>query len=321
MAKTTETAVSHAAKRKVIFVTGTGHCGSTLLDMILGSHSQAFSLGQISKAPSRLREADGRGLCEICGPGCEFWDSQESRRLLQRYFGAALEQGSRFRRAYARLNAAGLDFYAELSRISGAPVLVDSSKSVWWIRKQMRSFWSWRNATPYLVFIQRDGRAVVNSLMRKQGRDRLVAITASWLDSVQQIEELYADFPQDRRHRLAYEDLASRPEHTIRELCARLNIAFEPEMLRYWRHDHHLISGNSGTYSALLRYRQEFAGASEGQHAAAGQDLDMVDREYYDQLGMAIRLDLRWKREMSEAEVNYFERFAGESNERYRYSA
>jgi hypothetical protein len=32
---------------KVIFILGSGHCGSTLLDLILDSHSKVFSVGEI----------------------------------------------------------------------------------------------------------------------------------------------------------------------------------------------------------------------------------------------------------------------------------
>ena len=39
---------------KVVFIMGAGHCGSTLLDLIVGSHSNAFSLGEFKQFGSCL---------------------------------------------------------------------------------------------------------------------------------------------------------------------------------------------------------------------------------------------------------------------------
>ena len=40
-----------SAAGKIIFILGIGRSGSTMLDLMLGSHSQGFSLGEISKIP------------------------------------------------------------------------------------------------------------------------------------------------------------------------------------------------------------------------------------------------------------------------------
>ena len=36
--------------RKVVFILGSGHCGSTLLDLMLGAHSRIVGLGEMSGA-------------------------------------------------------------------------------------------------------------------------------------------------------------------------------------------------------------------------------------------------------------------------------
>ena len=58
-----------------VMICGAGHSGSTLLGMILGSHSQAFYMGEGGKArylgdekkPLRKR------VCKICGEACPVW--------------------------------------------------------------------------------------------------------------------------------------------------------------------------------------------------------------------------------------------------------
>ena len=43
-------------KKKVVFILGIGRSGSTLLDLMLGSHPQGFSLGEISKLPQLVNQ-------------------------------------------------------------------------------------------------------------------------------------------------------------------------------------------------------------------------------------------------------------------------
>ena len=67
-------------QRAVVFVLGSGHCGSTLLDLILGSHSEAFSLAEFIHI-SRLidtPEPERGPVCAICEGSCPFWDETAS---------------------------------------------------------------------------------------------------------------------------------------------------------------------------------------------------------------------------------------------------
>ena len=51
---------------KVAFILGTGHCGSTLLDLILGSHSKLFSLGEVYRVVSSEPQIP---ICDIFDGG------------------------------------------------------------------------------------------------------------------------------------------------------------------------------------------------------------------------------------------------------------
>ena len=76
--------------KKVAFIMGPGHCGSTLLDMMLGSHTNAFSLGEIHRMSSMLTDYNVSkkypSICGICEGPCPFWNTQISINRLQRYF-------------------------------------------------------------------------------------------------------------------------------------------------------------------------------------------------------------------------------------------
>lgn len=47
--------------------------------------------------------------------------------------------------------------------------------------------------------------------------------------------------------------------------------------------------------------------------------INQIDERYYHQVGLAIRLDLRWKREMSNDALATFQEIAGEVNRTYEF--
>ncbi len=57
---------------KCIYICGAGHSGSTLLDMLLGSHSQVASLGEISNLPMELA-VNNKCTCGQHIRNCEVW--------------------------------------------------------------------------------------------------------------------------------------------------------------------------------------------------------------------------------------------------------
>lgn len=75
------TAVPH----QIVHIIGSGHSGSTLLDMILGGHSLISSLGEASFLHYNVREHKALDVC-TCGLHvleCPFWSSVETAAALQ----------------------------------------------------------------------------------------------------------------------------------------------------------------------------------------------------------------------------------------------
>lgn len=154
-----------------------GHTGSTLLDLILGSHPLAFSLGELQIVTKQVHNtAEGfPHICGVCAQECEFWNRKVSLPVLQSYFG--WKSYNRLTSAlYWRFGSFICDIYEHLFEWSGADVLIDSSKEVWWIRRQLKPFWFWRKTTPFLIHLCRDGRAVTASYLRKYPKRGIVSI-------------------------------------------------------------------------------------------------------------------------------------------------
>lgn len=302
--------------KKVIFLMGPGHCGSTLLDLILGSHSEAFSLGELHRIWTSIdTNEEPPKICGVCPGACDFWNQRASLPMLRLYFSRKNQLRSLLRKAGQYV----FNPYEGLMKWSGKSVLVDSSKNPAWIKRQLAFAHRWRGITPYLVYISRDGRAVVNAYYRKYPQRGVEAITQQWKNQILEMEEFYNQFPADRKLKVSYEQLASQPEVVIKSLCERCAISYEPEMLRYWMHDHHHVFGNGGTRNLIYRYREQFEPPSEELNERIVASKKHYEHEYYDQVDVAIRLDERWRDEMPAQALAIFTKLAETTNAPYAY--
>jgi hypothetical protein len=299
-------------ERKVVFIMGPGHCGSTLLDLILGSHSQGFSLGEMH----RLREIidhnteEPRKICGICIGRCRFWDDRASYGVLRRFF----SRRTPYRKIIAKLMQWTNNPYKYIFMWSQKNLVIDSSKQPGWFRARMKPHYTWSGMTPYLVYLCRDGRAVVNSYFRKYPERGIANIVTNWKNQIMKMNDFYQAFPADHRIKVRYEELATDPDKTLGVLCRFLGVDFESAMLRYWEHDHHTLMGNLGTKTLIYRYRSQ----QESSTSAFLEELNRGDRYfasgYYGGEGLQIRLDVRWREELSREQVDAFEAMGGDVN-------
>lgn len=271
--------MTQRSHRLGVALAGAGHSGSTLLGLVLGSHSRCFYAGEAKK--SRFLGDPAKPLrkraCKLCGEACPIW--------------------SRFR--------PDPDLFEALARLSGREAIVDSTKDVSWIRARRAELAA--AAVPHkLVFLARDGRAVVNSRLRKDPSRDPAAVTDAWAAQVRATSALVAELGEDALV-VRYEGLATAPETVARRVCDHLGLAFEPEMLRYETKPHHPLGGNTGTQSLIVR--------------SQGEDRGVPDRSraFYEPLRGGFRLDLRWREELPEQALAVFEERAGDLNEPFRW--
>lgn len=303
-------------KKKVLFIMGAGHSGSSLLALILGSHPQCFSAGELQGLPNRY----GKNLyidCVNCNS--QFWEETFGEAGLKK-----LADGL----ADARLNKyvplkvekvirgwLGTDevfnpYSFMLSQLQ-KDVIIDASKSYEWIKKKIKGkeFKSGK-IEGYLLHLVRDGRAVVNSYLRKYPSKDMAKLTQHWVEKTKERQAFFAVFESSRRMEVAYEELASKPDETVKKICNFIGIEFRPDMIEYWKFPHHDISGNDGTYSLVRRYQEKEALAKVRE----------IHGDYYDRLDLGIKLDLRWQQELLAEKLEVFNRIAGEFNKPYEWN-
>lgn len=244
---------------KVVFFCGAGHSGSTLLGFILGSHSLCFYAGEAKKSLFIGDETQPikKRVCKVCGTDCRIWPQWEQAQ-------------------------ASCNLYVWLSQQTGKSVIVDTSKSVGWVRKHSEALQKLGHEV-HLIFLKRDPRAVVNSRKRKYPEISLHDHVDAWVQTMDQAEILFEGWSSSKSV-LEYETFCSAPEMETRRLCHDIGLEFEPLMLHYNLHAHHPLGGNEGTQSFVRG------------------DISTPKHAYYEGHDGSIKSDDSWKTTLTEAE-------------------
>lgn len=168
-----------------------------------------------------------------------------------------------------------------MAAVDGTRFVVDSSKTT--IRLKLLHLL--RPADARILYLTRDGRAVVASAMRRSG---ISAATAArvWKRENQNLALALRGIPAAQMHRVRYEDVCEDPQRELARICGFLGLTFEPSMLRLWERPVHNIPGNPMLFAKSRRQ---------------------------------IARDERWRRELSEPDVTTIERIAGRMNREFGY--
>jgi hypothetical protein len=301
----------------LVFILGTGRSGSTLLSMILGAHTDVFGPGETILFDRWTRTND-RCSCALPVRSCPVWSQVLDRMAARRGIGVAglaedfpTELGEAFDRSRVLEGAAhllsiggvrllprglwtrlrelrwfaelrrrtenALELYDCLSEASGGRTLVDSSKSVY----RTLHVYTRRAEAVRVIFLTRDGRGTVNSLMKHHGFSAERA-ARRWRIGNAYTRWMIARMPLTQRIHVRYEALCVEPERTVRDVCAFMGLEYEPAMLNFRAAAHHMIAGSP------MRF---------GGRAEIGEDSS-------------------WRREMSAVALRTFERIGGRLNRR-----
>ena len=223
----------------IVYIIGVGHSGSTLLDILLGSHSRTFSVGELIALSSTGKPGrHERILAEPCDCGapsksaCSFWSGIDRR--LQAEHATSLREIDLESRDPGVFVAANRAIYESIARESGRSCVIESSKRPARFDRLVAAGFDVRP-----IHILREPHGVIASNLRK-GHD-WYAQCRTYSRQALRTRRLLAD---REFMRVRYESLATRPEETIRDLMEWLGLAFEPEQMRWSRTVHHHLAGN-----------------------------------------------------------------------------
>jgi hypothetical protein len=243
-------------KFTLLYIYGSGRCGSTLLDMLLNGHSRVIGLGEITTVmrlfnPLSLPEGysiqHGREEYE------QFWDKVRGRyRALLGYPFEQIDlRPPRWGTLMRGWNAVDMERWARqmealLSSIHGItskPMLAVASK----LHHVLHLLLASGSFDIKVIHLVRDGRAVANFYIRRYNAFtsgvRLWTVTgvlAPWFQR---------RLGPDKWLGVKYEALATQPEESLKTICRFLGLDFEPAMLRFSCRPYFGIGGSPGTFS------------------------------------------------------------------------
>jgi hypothetical protein len=311
-----------ATQVDTLYILSAGHSGSTLLNLIIGSHSRAVAVSELTRLPANIAQNE-RCTCGVAMRECAHWRDVRARlnaklgmdvfadpgRLSLGYIAAprGIYRGSLGYRAVWKARR----FVAYLSQLTGVrppPFLrtrfdtdVANRLAVYEAIREASnaslvvdsskglvtgiSIYQAQPARTRFILLTRDGRAVFYSnLKRGFGHSYSVRVWRNYYRYGLPIVRRRVD----PAHVLSvrYEDLATNTQREVERVCAFVGLPYEPSMLQPGAKQHHITTGNN------MRFR--FEGG--------------------------IRLDVKWCSELRDAERAYFERHGGALNRALGYT-
>lgn len=225
-------------KTKVIYIVGSAHSGSTLLDLILGSHSQIASVGEVNERVAQILSGEVARLNWIdqtCTCGRRFVDCPYWVPVIDHIRRQGAQQ--EFMRNPSSAIRDNRIFIEEVLRQSRKQAYAESTKSIDRLMKLRED----DGFDVYALHIVRDVRAVVYSNMRK-GR-AVSTYVRRWKSKNRALLDLRGAFPA-RWMTLKYEALATSPREEVQRIMRFVGEPFEEAQLDYSNAAHHILEGN-----------------------------------------------------------------------------
>jgi hypothetical protein len=232
---------------RVIYIAGTSHSGSTLLDLMLYAHPEIIASGEILKLNRQLSERASRkrslAPCSCGAPNlweCPFW-SQVDARVRERA-GKSLADLDIQDYAPVEENASPNEtVFKAMVDVSGKSFVVDSSK----LPKRLAYLLSLKSLEVYPIHLVRDPKGQINAVSRKHGGFLKHIFRYELIH--EQIRRALRGVPHSVVH---YEDLVRYPEATLQSVLAPLGLPFDHTQLAWAEAEKHEVAGNHIRFDA-----------------------------------------------------------------------
>jgi len=306
-----------------VFICSAGHSGSTLLDILLGSHPQGLSLGEITHLPKNIA-LDSQCSCGRPISSCQFWnpiitgfsekagiDFWSRPYALDFGFINASDEIDRRHQTNARMMyrriSYGLQYLSMRYRLPGKSVFrrhsigAAKNKADFFDYIQTQSGKSFvvdsskhyleainlHSAAPAdtkIVLLVRDGRAVFHSGLRR-GMSPKSAL-ASWANNVRRADSLFADsLSRGDIISVKYDDIVSSTEQQLERVFDFLGVGMDAYTGPSPVQNRHIVNGNR------MRFTEN----------------------------LIISADDKWREQLDSEMLDYFDRHAGELNRAFGY--
>jgi hypothetical protein len=235
-------------KIPIVYIVGSGHCGSTLLDILLGTHPDVFGTGELTALHRFQKGNEVVCSCKKHLEDCEVWgDFVRQNAILPDIAVSQSKMGILYgSNNFVDRNKKPIDadeyirqqesIYDYLIEKTGARAIVDSSK----MPERAVLMQGSTKYEPIILHIVRDPRAVTWSYYRKY--KRVFPYIFKWLLSNLKVELLSQR--EMKKVCVLYEDLVKDPEAILNSIYYKIGLKRHNLPVGNKLQHSHLIGGN-----------------------------------------------------------------------------
>jgi hypothetical protein len=272
-------------KQKLVYILGTGRCGSTIFEILMGSHPNIQATGEFHGLPFPKWMPGTVCACGKTYNLCPFWShvTEEYRNYVD--FDQQLRSQERFEyyrclprtvthrilgTKELRVHTRGMsDLIRVVAACSGKEVVTDSSKSA--ARGYMYALARSESFDVYFVHLVRDGQGYLyakTALPDGAGYGKERVLFPPWVLSLHWVIPnllgmLLCGRPRNRYLRIRYEDLVAHPAETLERVGRFIGVDMTPVIEKVKQGQpipvSHLVGGNRLRFQPTITIQPQFA--------------------------------------------------------------
>ena len=216
----------------LVNVCGAGRSGTTVIDLMLGNASDAFSCGEVYAWFRPWRRHHFRIVCSCLKDPCPVWET--IKNLPEKVF---------HREVFKQLN---VNF------------VIDSSKELSWVIDANR--WAGENRIRTINLVMWKNPISLAYSHWKRGRG-LEGWRNTFLDWYKQFFQVGLPFIS-----VYYNDLAANPSGKLKEICRKIGMEYFEGKERFWEKQHHHLFGSLGVRNQITSNNVREVKSSEDFH-------------------------------------------------------
>lgn len=295
------------------YIIARGHSGSTILELLLGSHPEIVAMGELEKLSLQFARGErGKCSCQKHPAECDFWRAvcEEIRsvygvdlrsdpfRFRVSDVGLEEDRGIRALRHWLLYRSSRLLRYLGYARIPLAHYSAELTRAHRsWAKNRVFVWDTIRKLTGAKVVVDSSKDALCARDLYSQVGERLKLIfltrdvrgnvwscmkrapncrqieTHRWITTNERARRLLRDVPESDRLHVKYEDLCHDLHGTLNKLCQFLGLTFTPAMCESNSHETHTIGGNRVRYTGVTKVKEDRA----WEENLSSEDLEQIE--------------------------------------------
>ncbi|MBI1371678.1 MAG: hypothetical protein GC159_02795 [Phycisphaera sp.] len=270
----------------VVNIISLSYSGSTWVNLMLGSHPESFSVGEM-KSISKI----GWASCTIHGDECPVWSKFDHEHIDTK------------------------NPFDQLREITGKRVFIVNNS------RDFLPFMKPDHIDAKFVHLIRDGRAVAASFLRKYPDKSMWGTAKLIAHDLRRNLRLIGRQPKADTMTLIYEQAMADKQGALKQLCGFTGLDYRPEMEAFWDVEQHFLGGNRGTLTSMIQKGKEQKDELPTwiREKRGDENLPQWNTEFYKDKDPGNFVDERWKDELTDSQLRVFALLAGRLNRRFGY--